>query len=53
MFRLFRPEFLPSRNIYLTGLVLLTGVYTETQLKLLPKVPDIGRQTVEVSFKQY
>lgn len=48
---LFHPEFLPSGDTYLTGLVLMTGVYTETQIKLLPNIPDLGHQTVEVSFK--
>lgn len=51
MFGLFHTEFLPSGDIYLTGLVLMTGVYTETQIKLLPYIANIGHQTVEVSFE--
>lgn len=51
MFGLFHSEFLPSGDIYLTGLVLMTGVYTETQIKLLPNIANIGHQTVEVSFE--
>lgn len=51
IYGLFHPEFLPSGDTYLTGLVLMTGVYTETQIKLLPNIPDLGHKTVEVSFK--
>ncbi|KAM9425901.1 polycystin-1 [Pholidichthys leucotaenia] len=35
---------------YLTGLVLLTGVYADTQVQPLPSIPDIGQQTVEVQL---
>lgn len=48
---LFDPEFLPYGDTFVTGLVLMTGVYTETRIKLLPDTPDIGHQTVEVSFE--
>lgn len=49
-------EPLPSIDSYLTGLVLMTGEYADSQTHLLPSVPDIGQHTVEVSevlgFKQ-
>lgn len=33
---------------YLTGLVLMTGVFARTQIYPLPTVPDIGQLTAEV-----
>lgn len=42
-------EGLPSVDSYLTGLVLMTGIYAESQIHPLPSVPDIGQHTVEVS----
>ena len=33
---------------YLTGLVVMTGVFVRAQLNPLPTVPDIGQLTVEV-----
>lgn len=41
-------EALPSVDSYLTGLVLMTGIYTQTQIHPLPSVPNIGQNTVEV-----
>ncbi|XP_075313535.1 polycystin-1 [Odontesthes bonariensis] len=39
---------LPSIDNYLTGLLLMTGVYTETHIHPLPSAPDIGQHTVEM-----
>ncbi|XP_069012250.1 polycystin-1 [Embiotoca jacksoni] len=43
-------ESLPSIDSYLTGLVLMTGVYADTQIHPLPSVPDIGQRTVEMQL---
>lgn len=45
----FHAESLPSEDSYLTGLVLMTGIYAQTQIQPFPNVPDIGQLTVEVS----
>ncbi|XP_041830823.1 polycystin-1 [Melanotaenia boesemani] len=39
---------LPSIDTYLTGLVFITGVYTETHIHPLPSAPDIGQSIVEM-----
>ncbi|XP_008289301.1 polycystin-1 [Stegastes partitus] len=41
---------LPSIDSYLTGLVLMTGVYAVNKIQPLPSVPDIGQQTVEMQL---
>lgn len=43
-------ESLPPEDTYLTGLVLMTGVYTQTHVQPLPGAPHIGQLTVEVSL---
>lgn len=44
----FHAESLSSVDSYLTGLVLMTGIYAHTQIQPFPYVPDIGQLTVEV-----
>ncbi|XP_049915502.1 polycystin-1 isoform X2 [Epinephelus moara] len=41
---------LPSEDSYLTGLVLMTGIYAQTQIHPFPKVPDIGQLPVEMQL---
>ncbi|XP_061564100.1 polycystin-1 [Cololabis saira] len=41
-------ESLPSVDIYLTGLLLLTGVNSERRIRPLPSAPDTGQHTVEM-----
>ncbi|XP_054860443.1 polycystin-1 isoform X2 [Amphiprion ocellaris] len=41
---------LPSMDSYLTGLVLLTGVYADNKIQALSGVPDIGQRTVEMQL---
>ncbi|KAM6897519.1 polycystin-1 [Xenentodon cancila] len=41
-------ESLPSVDVYLTGLLLLTGVHTERRMLPLPSAPDTGQHTVEM-----
>ncbi|XP_067432834.1 polycystin-1 [Thunnus thynnus] len=43
-------ESLPSMDSYLTGLVVMTGVFVRAQLNPLPTVPDIGQLTVELQL---
>ncbi|XP_070847293.1 polycystin-1 [Chaetodon trifascialis] len=43
-------ESLPSVDSYLTGLVLMTGMYAHTQIQPFPYVPDIGQLTVEMQL---
>ncbi|XP_022598094.1 polycystin-1-like [Seriola dumerili] len=43
-------EALASVDSYLTGLVLMTGIYARTQIHPLPSVPDIGQRTVEMQL---
>ncbi|XP_062299163.1 polycystin-1 [Scomber scombrus] len=43
-------ESLPSMDSYLTGLVLMTGVFAQAQIYPLPTVPDIGQLTVEMQL---
>ncbi|KAM3591453.1 uncharacterized protein V6R79_002157 [Siganus canaliculatus] len=43
-------EFLPAVDSYLTGLALLTGVYTQTQIHPLTSVPNTGQLTVEMQL---
>ncbi|KAF1374215.1 hypothetical protein PFLUV_G00247310 [Perca fluviatilis] len=43
-------ESLPSPDSYLTGLVLMTGIYAQTQIHPFPNVPDIGALTVEMQL---
>ncbi|XP_034415177.1 polycystin-1 [Cyclopterus lumpus] len=43
-------ESLPSVDRYLTGLALMTGVYTRTQIQPFANVPDIGQLTVEMQL---
>ncbi|XP_030255555.1 polycystin-1 [Sparus aurata] len=43
-------ESLPSVDSYLTGSVLMTGIYAQTQIQPLPNVPDIGQLTVEMQL---
>nr|XP_046233896.1 polycystin-1 [Scatophagus argus] len=43
-------ESLPSVDSYLTGLVLMTGIYSQTQIHPIPNVPDIGQLTVEMQL---
>lgn len=44
-------ESLPSVDSYLTGSVLMTGIYAQTPIHPIPNVPDIGQLPVEVSLK--
>ncbi|XP_037547532.1 LOW QUALITY PROTEIN: polycystin-1 [Nematolebias whitei] len=39
---------LPSLDNYLTGLIVMTGVYPHTPIQPLPTTPDIGQRTVEM-----
>ncbi|XP_063338226.1 polycystin-1 [Pelmatolapia mariae] len=41
---------LPLIDSYLIGLALMTSIHAETQIQLLPSVPDIGRHTVEMQL---
>ncbi|XP_058477572.1 polycystin-1 isoform X2 [Solea solea] len=41
---------LPPADSYLTGLVFMTGIYTQTQIHPLLSVPDIGQRTVEMQL---
>ncbi|XP_047466063.1 polycystin-1 [Mugil cephalus] len=43
-------ESLPSQDSYLTGLVLMTGVYAGSRINPLPSVPDTGQHTVEMQL---
>ncbi|KAI3365437.1 hypothetical protein L3Q82_010525, partial [Scortum barcoo] len=43
-------ESLLSVDSYLTGLVLMTGVYAPTQIHPIPNVPDTGQLTVEMQL---
>ncbi|XP_054455423.1 polycystin-1 [Anoplopoma fimbria] len=43
-------ESLPSVDSYLTGLVLMSGIYSQTQIQPFPNVPDIGQLTVEMQL---
>ncbi|XP_039991901.1 polycystin-1 [Xiphias gladius] len=43
-------EALPSMDSYLTGLVLMTGIYAQTQLNPLLSIPDTGQRTVEAQL---
>ncbi|XP_051273916.1 polycystin-1 isoform X2 [Dicentrarchus labrax] len=43
-------ESLPSVDSYLTGLVLMTGIYAQIQIQPIPNVPDIGQSTVEMQL---
>ncbi|XP_044035256.1 polycystin-1 isoform X2 [Siniperca chuatsi] len=43
-------ESLPSVDSYLIGLVLMTGIYAQTQIHPFPNVPDIGQLTVEMQL---
>ncbi|XP_027144915.1 polycystin-1 [Larimichthys crocea] len=43
-------ESLPSVNSYLTGLVLMTGIYAQIQIHPFPNVPDTGQLTVEMQL---
>ncbi|XP_037611724.1 polycystin-1 [Sebastes umbrosus] len=43
-------ESLPSVDSYLTGLVLMTGIYTQTQIHPFPNVPEIGQLAVEMQL---
>ncbi|KAG8008965.1 Polycystin-1, partial [Nibea albiflora] len=41
---------LPSVSSYLTGLVLMTGIYAQIQINPFPNVPDTGQLTVEMQL---
>ncbi|TKS90159.1 Polycystin-1 [Collichthys lucidus] len=43
-------ESLPSVNSYLTGLVLMTGIYAQIQIQPFPNAPDTGQLTVEMQL---
>ncbi|XP_040885354.1 polycystin-1 [Toxotes jaculatrix] len=43
-------EALPSIDSYLTGLVLMTGIYAQTQIHPLLSIPDTGQRTVEMQL---
>ncbi|XP_070708244.1 polycystin-1 [Pempheris klunzingeri] len=43
-------ESLPSVDSYLTGVVLMSGAYDQTQIKPSPNVPDIGQLSVEMQL---
>lgn len=44
-----RAEALPPRDSYLTGLVLMTGIFAQVKIHPLLSIPDVGQRTVEVS----
>ncbi|CAB1455219.1 unnamed protein product [Pleuronectes platessa] len=41
---------LPPMDSYLTGLVHMSGIYTQTQIQPLLSIPDIGQHTVEMQL---
>ncbi|XP_034426558.1 polycystin-1 [Hippoglossus hippoglossus] len=43
-------EALPPMDSYLTGLVHMSGIYTQTQIQPLLSIPDIGQQMVEMQL---
>ncbi|XP_038592316.1 polycystin-1 [Micropterus salmoides] len=43
-------ESLPSVASFVTGVVLMTGIYAQTQIHPFSKVPDIGQLTVEMQL---
>ncbi|XP_071319469.1 polycystin-1 [Trachinotus anak] len=43
-------EALPSVDSYLTGLVLMTGIYAQTRIHPILSVPDVGQHTVEMQL---
>ncbi|XP_043109222.1 polycystin-1 [Puntigrus tetrazona] len=42
--------FLPSLESYVAGVPLMSGIYTVSQIQLLPSPPDPGPQMVEIMF---
>ncbi|XP_055085828.1 polycystin-1 [Periophthalmus magnuspinnatus] len=43
-------DVLPSPGSFLTGLVLMTGVYTQTQVQVLPRPSEVAQRTVEMQL---
>ncbi|AWP17296.1 putative polycystin-1-like [Scophthalmus maximus] len=43
-------EALPPRDSYLTGLVLMTGIFAQVKIHPLLSVPDVGQRTVEMQL---